>query len=75
MKIKELFEEDKPEVVATLSRKKIYPTPGRTYLFAWKYQYEIKGLDRVLKGFDLLSTTIKMAKQHGATKIIKDWEK
>lgn len=74
MKIKELQEENKPEKVATIFRSKIKVT-GTGFHFAWKYLYEVKGLDKVLKGFDLLSTAIKKAKEHGATKIVKDWEK
>lgn len=60
------------KLTARINRRRIL-TPGSK--FAWKYLYDVHGLGRELYGFDMLSIAERKAKEFGATKIVRDWER
>ena len=61
-------------MIATITRVKLYPTPGKNYRLAWKWLYDVNGLSTDLCGFDRLTEAKRMAKRYGATVIKLAWE-
>jgi hypothetical protein len=62
-------------VKATITRTKVAASRIGNPRVQWKWYYDVIGLGRTLSGFDSLRVAIQMAKRHGATQIIKEWEK
>lgn len=68
--------EMKPQI--RISRRKIYPTPGRSYRVAWKWIYDVTAPDggEILSGVDLLSIARRVAREAARTwggMVIESW--
>ena len=61
-------------VVATVTRAKQYPTPGKNFRFAWRWTYTITIPGKPPIGAGDLSEVKMCAKANGAGKIVKEWE-
>lgn len=63
------------ERVARIIRIKLYATPGiGNPKYAWKWLYDVEGLDTELSGFTRLDSAKAIARRYGATKIVLAWK-
>lgn len=57
-----------------IDRQKQYPTPGRTYRFAWKWLYTVRSEGDWDAGAGTLSEARDIAKRRGAYVVIETWK-
>lgn len=61
--------------IVTITRDKLYPVPGRSYRFAWKwlYSYAIDNASAVEYGTDLASLKGMLRRKYPQARLITVW--